>query len=224
MEAQSFHASRHGSKTAMTDATDLITIRFSRAAPPNMKERLRDHTLIDYSEWICRLTHSPFSHVDYLIDLGRWDKPGQFGLLGASNNPNAPFINGNPSGVAVRPIEYQRFAVRRDANIWVTPADKTCFEGFCVDQLGKPFDSSALKPGTFLSRRFDRDWRADSRWFCAEMIGRGIEKCNVLSYEYPGVKNRMTAADLLIWLSSKINFAQFYSSIPHLPVAGDWET
>lgn len=210
----------------MTDVnlTETITIRFSRCAPPTLQERLRDRTLIDYSDLICRLTHSPFSHVDLLVDLTSWGKTG-VGLLGSSNNPNAPYVFGNPAGVAVRPIDYQRFSIRRDAVIPVTFEQKQAVEGFCIDQLGKPFDRTALTPGTFLSNKFnDRDWRSDARWYCAEMIGRSIEVGNVLGYPYPGVKDRMSAADLLIWLAPKLNFQKFWAVIPHLPVAGDWES
>lgn len=209
-------------RTAEQEST--ITIRFSRCATPTLMERLRDHTILDYSMLICKLTHSPFSHVDYVIELSRWNKPGQYGLLGASNNPSAPYIIGNPRGVAVRPVEYQRFAIRRDAELAVTPDQKACYEKFLIEQIGKPFDRTALEVGTFLSPRFDRDWRSDGRWYCAELQGRAVETCNLLGYEYPGIKNRLTAADLLIFLAPKLNFAKFNSVIPGLPLAGDWES
>jgi hypothetical protein len=144
-------------------------------------------------------------------------------LLGASDNPNAPVVFGNPRGVAVRPINYQRFSIRRDAVIETTDDVKARFEKFAFAQVGKPFDSTALKLKTFLGMSFERDWRADNKWYCAEMVGRDVEVSGLLSYEYPGVKNRMTAADLLVYLAPRLNFAQFSRPIPYLAMGGSWE-
>jgi hypothetical protein len=161
---------------------------------------------IDYAMAICALTHSPFSHVDLVLDDDT--------LLGASDNPEAPVIKtsppGNPRGVAVRPANYQRFAIRQDAVIVTTPEIKKAFTDFCTAQLGKPFDTSALKLQVFLSTGFaDRNWRADYNWFCAELLGRAAEVSGLLGYSYPGIKNRMTASDLLIWTAAKIDFDGF---------------
>jgi hypothetical protein len=187
-----------------------ITIRFSRCAPPTWREMWINKSLKDYSICICRMTHSQFSHVDLL-----WDKGGVYGLLGASDNFEAPHIIGNPRGVAIRPVNYQRFAIRRDAVIHTTPAIKEAFENFCYDQLNKPFDTEALKFKTFLSPSFHRDWRDLAKWFCAELMGRATEVSKLIGYEYPGVKNRMTAADLLVFLAPVIDFVRF-----ELPVSG----
>jgi hypothetical protein len=193
-----------------------IRIRFSRCAPPTWRERLRQmqsmQLPIDYAMVICCLTHSPFSHADLVLDDGT--------LLGASDNPEAPIIkttpSGNPRGVAIRPVDYQRFAIRQDAVIATTPEIKKAFTDFCVAQIGKPFDTSALKLRTFLSPLFaDRDWRDDRKWFCIEMLGRASELSRLIPWRYPGIKNRMTAADFLIWIAAKIDFDGFFGPPAH---------
>jgi hypothetical protein len=191
-----------------------IRLRFSRVASPTLRERwhqVRSWQLpIDYGLAICALTHSPFSHLDLVLEDGS--------LLGASDNPEAPVIRGNPRGVAIRPYDYQRFAIRQDAVINTTLETKVKFTDFCTAQIGRPFDTSALKLGIFLSTEFaNRDWRDDKQWYCAELMGRAAEVSCLLGYFYPGIKNRMTAADLLIWLSAKIDFDEFIKPWEFVP-------
>jgi hypothetical protein len=180
-------------------SSSTITFRFSRAATPTLRERWDNKSPFDSSLWICRLTHSPFSHVDLLLDDGN--------LLGASDNPLAPVIRGNARGVAIRPPEYQRFAVRRDVTIKTTAERKASFIEFCMDQLGKPFDGEALSPKVFLSPHFEyRDWRATDRWFCAELMAHGCEVAPLVDWEIPGIKNRVTPADLILLLAPLYDF------------------
>lgn len=157
------------------------------------------------SEWICRLTHSPFSHVDFVCADGN--------LLGASDNPSAPVIEGNPRGVAVRPPDYQKFHLRRRAEI-ITPHAKAIYR-FAFQQLGKPFDNGALKARYFLSKAFeDRDWRDNDLWWCAELAARACEVGGLFPYPLLVVKNRVTAADLLLLLNPFIhNLATFWDPV-----------
>jgi hypothetical protein len=168
----------------------MLTIQFSRAAPPTLREKWRQKSPIDYSLWICRLTHSPFSHADCVLSDGN--------LLGASDDPYAPVIKGNPRGVAIRPDPYQREAVSRRAFIACPEDILEKFNDFCFEQVGKPFDGSALKLRTFLSPEFNRDWRNDATWYCAELIARAAEVSGLLATPILAVKNRITAADLLL--------------------------
>jgi hypothetical protein len=192
-----------------------VTLRFSRAAPPTWQEKWRDKSFVDYSLWICRLTHSPFSHVDLVLDDGN--------LLGASNNPHAPCLKGNASGVAIRPLNYQRFAVRRDAAIWTTEARKSRFVDFCMTQLGKPFDANALRPSTFLSPNFTkRDWRKGDKWFCAELMGHACEVAPLLDWPIPGIKNRLTPADLVLLLAPLYDYEMARKPISGLQME-PWE-
>jgi len=188
---------------------NVVTLRFSRCATPTLQERWDNRSPFDISLWICRLTHSPFSHVDLLLDDGN--------LLGSSNSPLAPVVSGNSRGVAVRPPNYQRFAVRRDAQIMTTPKRKQRFHDFCMAQLGKPFDREALKPTIFLSSSFEkRDWRIDDKWFCAEMMGRATEVAPLIDWTIPGIKNRITPADLILLLAPLYDYAVASKPIPGL--------
>jgi len=192
-----------------------VTMRFSRAAPPTWRERWQTKTLIDYSLWICRLTHSPFSHVDLVLDDGN--------LLGSSNSPQAPIVRGNAAGVAVRPPDYQRFYTRRDVVIPTTPQRKKRFEAFCEAQLGKPFDTAALMPRQWLSPNFhDRDWHANAAWWCAELMTCATEAAPLLDWPIPGIKNRVTCADLILILAPLYDFSVAMQPIPGLELER-WE-
>lgn len=187
---------------------DLL-LQFSRAAPPTWSEMWRDKIVKDASICICRITHSPFSHVDLVLDDGN--------LLGASDNPYAPVLEGNARGVAVRPPNYQKFAIRRIARLHAAQPVKADFVSFCKQQIGKPFDNSALSIREFLSPEFsNRDWREDKAWYCAEMLGRAVEVSRLISWAYPGIKGRLTAADLLNYTASLIDFDEFLRPIPGL--------
>jgi hypothetical protein len=184
-----------------------VTLQFSRCAPLTWRERWQQRAWVDYSLWICRLTHSPFSHVDLLLDHGY--------LLGASDNPYAPVVEGNPRGVAIRPPDYQRFSVRRNVVIETTERRANRFKDFCMGQVGKPFDTSALKPSVFLSSEFhNREWRTEDSWYCAELIGRASEVAPLLNYPIPGIKNRITPADLILLLAPLYDFDQARERLP----------
>ena len=186
-----------------------VTLQFSRCAPLTYRERWQQGQWVDYSLWICRLTHSPFSHVDLVLADGT--------LLGASDNPQAPVIVGNPRGVAIRPAEYQKFAVRRNVVMSTTHERAFRFHDFCISQLGKPFDTDALKPSVFLSSEFhNRDWRTDDSWFCAEMSGRAVEEAPLLDWTIPGIKNRITPADLILLLAPLYDFDQAKERLPNV--------
>ena len=92
-----------------------------------------------YSILIRKICHSPFSHVDLVLPDG--------GLLGASDSPNTPVLEGNPRGVAVRPPDY------RNLGFGVKPSLKLRQQNAVIaaarSQLGKPFDGGALN--AFLS-------------------------------------------------------------------------
>ena len=122
-----------------------ITIEFSTALKGSGKIR-----------W---LTRSQFSHCD--IDVG-------YGLLGASDSPEAPCLRGNPRGVAVRPYAYQAFGRRHQAVI-ATPLAPYIIRKL-ETQLGKPFDHKALY-AIFMPWMRDSSVLFDpAMWYCAEMV------------------------------------------------------
>src|SRR4051794_37827194 len=86
---------------------------------------------------IARACRSRFSHVDVILPDGN--------LLGASDSPHAPVIEGNPNRVAIRPPDYQSFAIRRVAILHTPPLmDKRFYEGL-RSELGEPFDTSTMR-------------------------------------------------------------------------------
>jgi hypothetical protein len=195
-----------------------IHILFSRAAPITWYQR----NIYDSSLWLARYAHCEFSHGDYIIHAG----PMSGALLGASDNPDAPVVihkgarMGNPRGVAVREPTYQRFAVRRKATIPTTPDHVKKYEAFLMDQLGKPFDTDALKFSTFLSSNFNsRNWRDDSKWYCHEMLVHGYEVARVLAWKLVNAKNRITGGDHLLIINPLIDVDAFRHQIPDIELS-----
>jgi hypothetical protein len=167
---------------------------------------------------IRRSSHSPFSHVDMLMKDGS--------LLGASNDPAAPFIHGNPSGVATRPPDYQLFAFRRQMILDTERADD--IRRLAVTQLGKKYDNSAM--WSFIDDKFPgvRDWRLNESWFCSELIMWAMEMGHYWgspkAVMWP--KNRVTPTDLLLMCihdTRWVNRDTFWQPVPGL-VLGPGET
>jgi hypothetical protein len=162
--------------------------------------------------WACR---SPFSHVDAVLDDGN--------LLGASDSPNAPVITGNPSGVAIRPPDYQPFAIRRIAHVYVPARVEARFYDILRSQLGEPFDNSAMH-AVFSSHVSDpRDWKDESAWFCSELKAWSFEEAGALDVPPLISKNRVTPPDLLLIISHLVaNAETFWQPISGL-VLGEGE-
>lgn len=140
--------------------------------------------------WVIRhLSHSPFSHVDIELPDGS--------LLGSSDSPNASVVSGNPRGVAIRPNNYEQYGYRRRVVL-----DTDCdIVGAALTQLGKPFDNSALSG--FISDKLPiyRDWRAEDRWFCSELVAWALEQSGFwgkIIAIWP--KSRISPPDLLMIL------------------------
>jgi hypothetical protein len=156
--------------------------------------------------WACR---SPFSHVDYVMQDGN--------LLGASDSPHAPYIEGNPGGVAIRPPDYQPFAIRRIANIYTPARVEARFEELMRAQLGEPFDDMAMHAVFKPDNMGNRDWRDASAWFCSEMFAWGFEESGALDVPPLVSKDRVTPADLLLIVSHLVSNAEtFWQPIPGL--------
>ena len=189
-----------------------LVIQFSTTAPTSFVPFTKGWPN-RWSKAIRILGHTYFSHVDIHVSveyMGQFlqrdpaelrAKYGDYGLLGASYNPDAPVIAGNPNGVAYRVPNYQGFGIRRRM-IFQTERVKDILT-FAHSQVGRPFDSGALSPKVFLSDPFygtveSRDWRQPDKWFCAELIVTAME---VGGFWGPGIKftvmkNRVTPADL----------------------------
>lgn len=157
---------------------------------------------------IARACRSRFSHVDVVMPDGN--------LLGASDSPHAPFIEGNPSGVAIRPPNYQPFAIRRLAQLLAPePVEKRFYE-VLRSQLGEPFDNKAMHAIFDEDFTTDRDWRDASSWFCSELKAWSLEQAGFFPWPLVVSKVRITPPDLLLMA----NFAIINIETFMLPILG----
>ena len=169
---------------------DSITLEFSTAAKGSGKIR-----------W---LTRSQFSHVD--VDVG-------YGLLGASDSPEAPYLRGNPRGVAVRPYAYQAFGRRHQAVIETPLAPYIIHK--LENQLGKPFDHNALA-AIFLPWKRDSSNIFDpSKWYCMELVlwafdgDHGPERVRFFPYDLCIERNIVTPEDGILIFNPYFDVRQF---------------
>jgi hypothetical protein len=168
------------------------------------------------SALIRRANHSPFSHVDIMMKDGS--------LVGASNSPYAPYIHGNPLGVASRPMDYQKFAYRRQMVLETDRAED--IRRMAVTQLGKEYDNGSM--WDFMGDNFpgQRDWRLTESWFCSELATWSMEMGHFWGPErllWP--KNRVSPTDLLLMCihdARWVNRDSFWEPIPGL-VLGEGE-
>lgn len=72
------------------------------------------------------------------------------------------------TGVQIRPPDYAHFS--RRLVVEIPTAKAPAIYRWARSQLGAPYDWSAI-----LGFAFDRDWRADGRWECIEMVIRSFE-------------------------------------------------
>jgi len=165
---------------------------------------------------IAKACRSQFSHVDALLEDGN--------LLGASDSPKAPVVAGNPGGVAIRPPNYQPFAIRRIAHIYVPQRVEAKFYDLLHSQLGEPFDNSAMH--AVFSGRPDtgRNWKDEDAWFCSELKAWALEEAGAFDVPPLISKDRVTPPDLLLMISHLVSNAEtFWEPIPRL-VLGANET
>jgi hypothetical protein len=144
------------------------------------------------SEVIRRLCHSPFSHLDIVLQSE--------GLLGASGGPETYKIgNGqvyrDPGGVQIRPSEPWPYKIKQTIRVKTDKAE--AIRKRARTQIGKPFDNGALfeflsdKPG-------ERDWRDTASWFCSELVVWSAEIENAFAWQLLVAKNRISPADSLL--------------------------
>lgn len=206
---------------------DRLILQFSTAAPDWKYKKLPRFfkrwpvSMMFNKNWgsglIRRACHSPFSHVDMVLKDGA--------LLGASDSPWAPHTHGNPRGVASRPFDYQKFAYRRQMVLATDRADD--IRRIWATQLGKSFDSGALR--NFINDSFpgERDWRLTDSWFCAEGVVWAMEVGHFWGpQQLRWPKNRVSPTDILMMCINDprwLNRDTFWQPIPGL-VLGEGET
>lgn len=72
------------------------------------------------------------------------------------------------------------------------------FCAFLRDQLGKPYDLSAIA-----GLALDRDWHAADSWFCSELQAAALEQCGYFT-PLASINSHVSPRDLLLTLSARI--------------------
>jgi hypothetical protein len=91
---------------------------------------------------------------------------------------------------------------------------------FAMDQLGKPFDNTALRAFLSDARPESRDWHNPDSWFCSELITCALESGGFWSpvpAQWP--KNRISPPDIFMMLLFDprwINSATFWTDPKYL--------
>ncbi len=124
-----------------------------------------------YSVAIRVYTNSWCSHMEFGWDDNTW--------LGARFD----------GGVAIRAFNYCKPSHQRICEVVVTDEQYAIWRKFCLDQLGKPYDWTAVC-GIVLRR----DWREPDSWFCSELCCACLEAAHKpllntthLNWVYPGL-------------------------------------
>jgi len=144
------------------------------------------------SSAIAWFSQGNFSHVDAVLPSGR--------LLGARND-NALGI---PSGVQIRPEGYADWALRVRFTIPTTQEQANKFYTFLREQIGKPYDRSAI--WGFVT---GRNWRAQDSWICSELQAAALEHAGIVPPLYLSA-NKITPTALALLASSIASSRQVF--------------
>ena len=128
-------------------------------------------------------------HVDIVMPDGA--------LLGAQNEAG---LGGKPSGVQIRPATYVVAAGGNNIVRVIVPVTADMqqkFYDFALDQVGKPYDLTAI--AAFVA---GRDWRQPDSWFCSELAAASLEQGDVFPSPLFAPANKVTPAGLLLVVSA----------------------
>jgi hypothetical protein len=131
-------------------------------------------------------SHGWADHVDAVIVNSKLD--GDENLLGARMK----------KGVALRPLNYQKFKRVERVKLPATRDQYLAFGDFLHNQIGKPYDDTAI-----LGFAFDRDWRDANHWMCSELMAAALEHCGFFPYPLNSPANRVTPTDLMLAISAR---------------------
>jgi hypothetical protein len=103
-------------------------------------------------------------------------------------------------GVEARPPGYDRATLTREliVDLETSPATAEAFEMFLAEQIGKPYDTTAV-----IGLGFGRNWREPDSWFCSELIAAALEACGYLP-KLSAPDNHISPRDLLLVLSGRV--------------------
>ena len=134
------------------------------------------------SQAIAWFSAGKFSHVDCVLPDGR--------LLGArSDGPGH-----TKPGVQIRPACYESWKQRVVLTLPATRDQEWNFYTFLWDQLGKPYDHTAI--WGFVA---GRDWRSAGAWFCSELMAAASEVACLCPMLYAPINKVMPAALALVY-------------------------
>lgn len=132
------------------------------------------------SKAIARFSAGNLSHVDAEIE----DE-----LLGARSD----HVGGKPPGVQLRPADYARAELIVRMELRSTPEQEGAFKRFLFEQLGKPYDHTAI-----WGFAAGRDWRSADSWFCSELQAAALEKACVFPTKLYLGANKVTPVSLAL--------------------------
>jgi hypothetical protein len=154
--------------------------------------RLQFSSQSDLSSDVIRVfDHSPYTHVDAVLS--------DDSLLGARDEEDA----GVPKGVRIRPPGYAKFVATKVVTLPTTPECAAAFYAFANNQIGKPYDETAI-----LAFVVDRDWRKPDSWYCSELIAAALEQAKYFSFPLAAPANKITPSDLLLAVSATADVSQ----------------
>ena len=129
--------------------------------------------------------HGWCSHVDCVMPDGR--------LLGARSD----VIGGaTAAGVQIRTPNYEPVSRTQRVTLLMTDDQEKKFYAFLNEQLGKPYDTTAI-----VAFAMNRNWRENDSWFCSELMAAAIEASGWFIRPLSNGVNKITPSDLLLVLS-----------------------
>jgi hypothetical protein len=108
------------------------------------------------------------SHVDVVL-------PNNGYLLGSRDDS----VGDRPPGVQIRRPDYARFTRKVVMDVPCGAAQEAAFYEFLYNQVGKPYDTTAI--WGFL---VDRNWRERDSWICSELVAAAGEDARILPRLY----------------------------------------
>jgi hypothetical protein len=136
------------------------------------------------SQAIAWFSSGTFSHVDAVLPDGT--------LLGARSDG----CGGQQPGVRIRPPAYETWKRRVVMSYPVPPAAEAKLYKFLKEQLGKPYDKTAI-----WGFAAGRDWRDPKDWFCSELQAAAMEAAGIIPTLYTPT-SKITPATLATLFSA----------------------
>lgn len=126
-----------------------------------------------------------YSHVDLVM-------PNE-NLLGARSDRTG----GKPSGVQVRPPNYEAFdpVTRIDINVFKNQEDR--FWSFAMAQVGKPYDRLSI-----LGFMINRDWMQTDSWICSELAMAAYASAGIFNHPLAVPNNKIDPSTAFAILST----------------------